>query len=291
MNIECNGGYDTFGIKYKNELSDAMIVDNCIVLDKYSRITKEGEIILVLKPSNEITNGKTLSNLTDSLEAISRVEEQFSLNRIGLSRIDFSIDFINIYEGKIYRLLLECINAKRLGNGVFETRRPISLGESMGNYKISSHRVETTIYNCSDKNRLGKIRLENRISNIRTKDPSVRNRMILEVNKFIKELHFLETHIPDVESIYINFLTKEYVKTIGKKFRTFTEFVAWADKNNYILTETILKELLKKSGLKTRFNKFTYQFRKKRIESLEFITKTQLKTLIMTIKKEFRKIN
>lgn len=279
-------GFDTIGIRYMNNLDEA-IFNNTMVLDKYSRITKNEEILIVMRPSNDINKRTSLTNFRESLQRIYDLEKQYNLKRIGLFRVDFSIDFINSYDDKLYRLFLECLSIKRSNNGVFETRQPVNFKNRTGNFKISSYRTCTTIYNCSDKNRIGNMRLENRVSDIRAKD-TIESRMAFEVNKFRNEIHCLDKFIPFVEDIYINFLLNEYKLTIGTKFKNFAEFVAWADKDNYILTERILKEVLEQSGVEIMFKRFTYEFRKKRISSLKFITKENLKSMTRLIRNEFK---
>lgn len=284
------GGFDTVGILYSN-LENEKILEDKMILNKHISYTKNGDVSLVFKPSMHIDNGYSLSSLKSTIDEIQLFEETHSLTRLNLKRVDFAIDLKEtINENlKLYLLIMECLNVERKGNGVYQTKRPITYDNKQGNYKISSNRCETTIYNCIDKNRIANTRIEQRIKDIRTKDP-LKTRMVKEVKKFIIELSTLEKFISIVEDKYIKFLVLEYRKMKGVSFRTFTEFVSWADKENLILTERILKELLNLSGITTRFKKFTYEFRKNRSKSLQFTNKTQMNKLLKEVKSQLKKM-
>lgn len=286
-------GIDTVRIiyKYKSDLDIEIIKALGGVIDKYTYFPSREEVALVIKASECINGGVELTNLNDTMEIVKGLELELSISLGKLTRVDFSFDTSEKLEEnkRKYRLFLECLDLKRRSGGVYETKKPIKEERRTGNLKTSTKRQQTTVYNCEDKPRYAKIRLENRIEDIRLND-SVEQVIKIELKKYIKELHKLEELVPMVEDFYINYLVEEYRRAIKKEFRTFTEFIAWADKEQLILTERILKEVLKASGTKTRFKYFLDNFRKLRPSTLKFTNKSELKKVIILVKKELKKI-
>lgn len=286
-------GIDTVRIiyKYKSDLDIEVIKALGGVIDKYTYFPNREEVALVIKASECINGGIELTNLNDTMEIVKGLELELSISLGKLTRVDFSFDTSEKLEEnkRKYRLFLECLDLKRRSGGVYETKKPIKEERRTGNLKTSTKRQQTTVYNCEDKPRYAKIRLENRIEDIRLNE-SVEQVIKIELKKYIKELHKLEELVPMVEVFYINYLVEEYRRTIKKEFRTFTEFITWADKEQLILTERILKEVLKASGTKTRFKYFLDNFRKLRPCTLKFTNKSELKKVIILVKKELKKI-
>ncbi|MGL5869943.1 hypothetical protein, partial [Clostridium chrysemydis] len=77
---------------------------------------------------------------------------------------------------------------------------------------------------------------------------------------------------------------------IKNSFRTFTEFIAWADYEGLILTENILKGLMKESGINLRFKHFVYNFKRLRVNTLIFSNKTEIKKVLMKLKKALKEL-
>lgn len=222
---------------------------------------------------------------------IEEIKIQLGLSNGTLKRIDFAVDLKEDFENnkKLFRLLLECLNLKRNSGGMFETKKPILENRNTGNFKIMSKRNQTTIYNSSDKKRISETRYENRILDIQTAE-EIKKRILYELKKHIKELEKLEDLVPVVESCYINYLLNEYNKGIKNSFRTFTEFIAWADYEGLILTENILKELMKNIDIKIRFKIFCNKFRLLRPNTLKFTNKTEIKKTLIKLKNAFKSI-
>ena len=249
------------------------------------------EILVTIKASNILNGGIGLTNLSETMEIIKDIELNFNLVFETLSRVDFSVDLLGTVKEnkKKFILFLECLDLKRKGMGMYETKKPVRQNKKTGNLKISTNRVQTTIYDCIDKRRLANTRIENRIVNIRTKEV-IEKRIQLEMKKYIKELNKLEELVPLVEDFYINFLIEQYRVTKGKHFNTFTGFIEWADFENLILTERVLKDVLKASGLKISFKEFVRKFKKVRPNTLNYSGKTEVKKLSLLIKKELKKV-
>ncbi|MGL5802690.1 MAG: hypothetical protein ACRCX7_08905 [Cetobacterium sp.] len=289
--LNCKGGVDTIGILFNTDIEIVDIKGLSGIIDKYTAITGKNEIILVVKPSQSINGGVELTDVKETLAFVEEIKIQLGLNGGTLKRIDFSVDLNEDFESnkKLFRLLLECLDIRRKSAGTYETKKPVKEKRKTGNLKITSKRVQTTAYNSSDKNRISKTRFENRILDIQTPE-ELEKRILYELKRYIKELHKLEELVPMVEDFYINFLIEEYKESKGKYFRTFTGFVEWADKEQLILTERVLKEVLKVSGITTRFQVFVREFRRTRKESLKFTNKTEIKKIILIVKKELKKI-
>ena len=289
--LSCKGGVDTIGILFNTDIEIVDIKGLSGILDKYTSITGKNEAILVVKPSQSINGGVELTDVKETLAFIEEIKIQLGLNGGTLKRVDFSVDLNEDFESnkKLFRLLLECLDIRRKSAGTYETKKPVKEKRKTGNLKITSKRVQTTIYNSSDKNRISQTRFENRILDIQTPE-ELGKRILYELKKYIKELHKLEDLVPVVEEFYINYLIEEYRNTIKKEFRTFTEFIVWADKEQLILTERVLKEVLKASGTKTRLKVFLNSFRGLRPETLKFTSKSELKKIIILVKKELKKI-
>lgn len=289
--IYAKGGVDTIGILFNTDIEINDIKSLAGILDKYTTITGKNEIIIVIKPSESINGGIELTNIKETLDFIEGIKIQLGLNNGYLKRVDFSVDLKIDFENnkKLFRLLLECLNLKRNSGGMYETKKPILENRNTGNFKIMSKRLQTTIYNSSDKNRMSQTRFENRILDIRAEE-ELKKRLMHELKKHIKELEKLESLVPIVENYYINYLLNEYNKGIKNNFRTFTEFIVWADYEDLILTENILKELLKNSGLKSTLKRFLNDFRKLRPCTLKFSNKTEIKKMLIKLKKALKEL-
>ena len=287
--IYTKGGIDTVGLTCKTDIDVEEIKVLNGVLEKYTYLIGVEEILVTIKASNILNGGIELTNLNETMEIIKDIELNFNLVFETLSRVDFSVDLLGTVKEnkKKFILFLECLDLKRKGMGMYETKKPVRQNKKTGNLKISTNRVQTTIYDCIDKPRLANTRIENRIVNIRAKE-IIKKRIQLEMKKYIKELNKLEELVPIVEDFYIDYLINEYKKTIKKEFGAFTEFVAWADKEQLILTERVLKELLKASGITTRLKVFLNSFRNLRPDTLKFTNKSELKSLILLVKKELK---
>lgn len=256
--LNCKGGIDTIGILFNTDIEIGDIKGLSGILDKYTSITGKNEIVIVIKPSQSINGGVELTDVKETLAFIEEIKIQLGLSNGTLKRIDFAVDLKEDFENnkKLFRLLLECLNLKRNSGGMFETKKPI---------------------------------LENRILDIQTAE-EIKKRILYELKKHIKELEKLEDLVPIVESYYINYLLNEYNKGINKNFRTFTEFVAWADYEGLILTENILKELMKNIDIKIRFKIFCNKFRLLRPNTLKFTNKTEIKKTLIKLKKALKNL-
>lgn len=287
------GGIDTVSLTCKTDIDVEEIKILNGVLEKYTYLIGVEEILVTIKASNILNGGIELTNLNETMEIIKDIELNFNLVFETLSRVDFSVDLLGTVKEnkKKFILFLECLDLKRKGMGMYETKKPVRQNKKTGNLKISTNRVQTTIYDCIDKPRLANTRIENRIVNIRAKE-IIKKRIQLEIKKYIKELNKLEELVPIVEDFYINYLVEEYQESKGEYFRTFTGFIEWADKEQHILTERILKELLKASGLSISFKKFCDKYRNSgRKKGLIFTNKTEVKNLTNVLKRELKKIN
>lgn len=284
------GGIDTVGLTCKTNVDVEEVKSLDGVLEKYTYLIGVEEVLITIKASNILNGGIELTTLDETMEIIEDMASNLNIDFDTLSRVDFSVDLLGTVKDnkKKFILFLECLDLRRRGTGMYETKKPVRQNKKTGNLKISTNRVQTTIYDCIDKPRLANTRIENRIVNIRAKEV-IKKRIQLELKKYIKELHKLEELVSIVENNYIDFLTREYEENKGKCFRTFTEFVVWADKEQYILTENILKEILKASGTKTRLKYFLSNFRKLRPDTLRFTSKNELKKTISLVKKELKK--
>lgn len=92
-----------------------------------------------------------------------------------------------------------------------------------------------------------------------------------------------------VEREYIEQLTLKFKDVKGNNFINFSEFIAWADYEGYILTSNILKGLLKSCGLKMKYTSFYDNFKRTRKETLKFTTEKELKDTVKMIEKELKK--
>lgn len=276
------GGIDT--VEGRTEGSLPKGTNNPMIL--LSKTTElKNETIMVLRPSN-LKNGKELSTLNETVLAIEELEENTG-KEIKLTRVDLSGDSLGkmIDNKNLIRMFLECLSFRRGYCGeIFRTTKGI---EKDGNLKIRTGRKKTTFYDCLDKDRRANLRAENQITDIRS-DKSNREILENEFKKYLQELKGLEVLIEKVEYKYIDELTGLYNKTIGKKYRTFSEFIAFVDSQGYVMTSLILKGLMKKVGIKTSYKNFTDSFKRTRKETLNFTTKTELKKMIKDLEKNLK---
>ncbi|MGL5990067.1 hypothetical protein [Cetobacterium sp.] len=257
--------------------------DNGYILNDKTTYTAKQNTRIVMKCTNDLATPKEMLN------NIKTLENNIKIKKMKITRVDLGADMKEFMKDNknLLRLFLECLNTlrKKDCSEIFKTIKGL---EKDGNIKISSKRVETTIYSCPDKNRPGNTRVENRIKDIRSKE---NNKIIIqnEIKKYIEELRSLELFIQKVEEKYISELTTLYKETIDKKYRTFSEFIATMDSNGYILTFEILRGLMTNVGIKQHPNTFAKNFRRLRNKTLNFTTKTDLKKFTKSLQKNLKK--
>ena len=117
----------------------------------------------------------------------------------------------------------------------FPDGTPIKGIEKEGNIKLSNGRTKTTFYSCVDKDSPANTRLENKVEDIRSIRAN-KEKLENEIKKYVQEMKGLEFLVEKVECKYIEELAKLYQETKGKKYRTFSEFVACMDSQGYIMT-------------------------------------------------------
>lgn len=272
-------GIDTVQIEIKG--LHEVKADNRTILNDKTTYTAKGNTRLVVRGLNG------LSSIKEMLRYIQELEEGLE-QEVEVVRVDIGADSQEYLKNNVNlaRLFLECLNiVRRKDNGdIFKTIKGI---EKEGNIKLSSGRIETTFYSCIDKNRQANTRLENRVKDIRNQysnEEILRN----EIGKYIQELKGLELLVEKVEDKYIHELTNLYHETIEKKYRTFSEFVAFADNQGYIMTSNILKELMVKVGIKQNSNTFAKNFRRLRTNTLNFVSKNEMKKFIKDLEKNLK---
>lgn len=287
-----NAGIDTLELEFQGNIINK---ENESVIDKYSRINTKGNTILVCKPSIIKNNGVALTTVKQTLEAVTSLECCLDQGKGVIRRLDIAIDSLDKIEDNraLTRMFLECLNLERRKESSKDIFRTIKGIGKTGNIKIQSKRIQTTIYNCEDKERVGNTRIENRILDIRS---SENNKKIIEkeIKEYSEELGNIKKDIDKfverVEQKYIAELHREYIENINKQFRTFTEFVAWSDREGYILTSDMLKGLMKKVGITSNVTTYAKNFRRLRTGSLDFTSKNDIKKLIVEMRKSLKNI-
>ena len=279
-----DSGVDSIQLEMKGIIDTDKIEDDSLLKNK-TRFTKDSNTKLGYIVG--LKNGKRrLSSIKETFDFIAKKRESGEIN--SLDRLDITIDFMEKLREKqnLFRMLLECIaKEKKMSKEVFATVKGIAV---KGNLKISNNRLEYTIYNHEDKTeRQGYSRFEVHNNDMRVKEIT---KKVLEekVLGFITDLKECVKYIGKIEEEYINGLEQKYQET-KNNFRTFSEFVAWADYEGYILTSEILKGLMKKVGIKSSYNSFRDMFKRNRKETLKFTSKKELETTIKNIEKELKK--
>ena len=277
------GGIDSFELELDRKYTEKELEQiEVIMLDKTTYNTTEDKTRVAIRPNRE------LSNVSQVMECIVYVAGRLGCKEWSITRIDISTDFKNKLEDNLNlgRLFISCLAiTKRINlDDVFNTKKGI---ESQGNLKIKTRRLEVTLYNCTDKNRIANLRIEFRTKDIRNSLED-KKKIENEIKGILSDLKNLDSLVEKVEEYNIQELTNLYNKTIGKKYRTFSEFVAFADSQGYIMTSDILKGLITKVGLTIGYKKFVENFRKTRRETLNFATKTDLKKLTKEIEKALK---
>lgn len=279
-----DSGVDSIQLEMKGIVDVDKIEDDSLLKNK-TRFTKDNNTKLGYIVG--LKNGKRrLSSIKETFDFIAEKRESGEIN--SLDRLDITIDFMEKLREKqnLFRMLLECIaKEKKMSKEVFATVKGIAV---KGNLKISNNRQEYTIYNHEDKTeRQGCSRFEVHNNDMRVKDIT---KKVLEekVLGFITDLKGCVKYVEGIEEEYINGLEQKYQET-KNNFRTFSEFVAWADYEGYILTSEILKGLMKKVGIKSSYNSFRDMFKRNRKETLKFTSKKELETTIKNIEKELKK--
>lgn len=278
-----DSGIDTIQIEIKGKIDVDKIEDERL-LNKH-KYTKDDNTKLSYIISIE-NNKRRLSTIQETFDFIEEKRECGEIN--SLDRLDIAIDFTETLREKqnLFRMLLECLaKEKKMTKEVFATIKGIAV---KGNLKLSNNRLEYTIYNHEDKTeRKGCSRLEVHNNDLRIKE--ITKKVIEEKTLgFITDLKESIKYMEQIEENYVNGLEQKYQETKGN-FRTFSEFVAWADYEGYIMTSDILKGLMKRVGIKSTYNSFRDMFKRNRKETLKFTSKKELETTIKNIEKELKK--
>lgn len=280
-------GIDTIALEIKGSIDVEKIEDRALMTDK-TRYTVNNDTKISLIVSLYFTKNRKLSTVRETKEAIALNKGKYDEVK-GLDRLDIAIDFKEKLKEKqnLFRMILECYaRQKKFKTQVFKTVKGIA---ENGNLKLSNNRLELTAYSCEDKtDREGNTRLE-----IHNKDMRVKGipKDILEqkIKEYILDLKNMVQFQEQVEREYIEQLTLKFKDVKGNNFINFSEFIAWADYEGYILTSNILKGLLKSCGLKMKYTSFYDNFKRTRKETLKFTTEKELKDTVKMIEKELKK--
>lgn len=283
-------GIDTVSIEYsKDACIEKLLEDNCI-LDRKLTYTKDGSVRVGIKPSIVVNGGIVPTGLMETLKVVEGLEDGYGVRekeRGRIHRMDIATDTKDTLENNIqlFRLFLECLAIKRRKDSktVFETTKDIT---EKGNLKIKGRFVETTIYNSSDKARVGNARIENKVLEIRINGTNV-EKARHEILKYVDELKGLEELVEKVEERYIDKLYSHYLDLTAKgSIKGFTEYVSHIDLNGWLLTTGVLKGLMKKVGMKSSYKMFSQKYRSSRPKGLsQLVDKKEVKDLANEIVK------
>ena len=276
-------GIDTIQAIVKGKI-DKDKMNNRAIMDKKVNYTLDDNTKLPINISLWFGEIKKLSTVNETYKAINELQ-----GVLGLDRVDIAVDFMELLFDKknVFRMILECYaRQKKFKTDVFKTIKGIAVN---GNLKLSNNRLELTAYDCTDKiERVGNTRLE--IHNKDLRIEKITKKIIQDkIENYIQDLKEMLQFQEQVERDYIEGLTQKYQETKGINFINFSEFIAWADYEGYILTSGILKGLLKSCGMKITFKSFVQGFKKTRKETLNFTTEKELKETVKMIEKELKK--
>ncbi|MGL5355981.1 MAG: hypothetical protein ACRDAQ_05450 [Cetobacterium sp.] len=281
-----DSGIDTIQVEL-NGIIEVEKIDNKAMLKDKTKYTANGNTKIVMMLSLYFDKKRKLSTVKEVDEVLKMNKEINKIN--SLDRLDIAIDFLEEIQDKknLFRIILECYaRQKKFKTDVFKTVKGIA---ETGNLKLSNNRLELTAYSCKDKiERIGNTRLEIHNKDLRITDIN-KNSIVDKINTFICDLKNMLQFQEQVEREYIEQLTLKFKETKGNNFINFSEFIAWADYEGYILTSNILKGLLKSCGIKTGYKNFYDKFKSKRKETLKFTTEKELKDTIKMVEKELKK--
>ena len=224
------GGIDTVQVEFVGKFEEELKGIKVILNDK-TTYTADNDTRVAIRPNNE------LSELGRVLECVKFVAKKLGRKEWRIVRVDMSVDFKDRFEDNLNlsRLFLGCvaITKKIKIDDILNTKKGI---EKQGNLKIMTKRLEITIYNCNDKNRIANMRIEFKSKDIRN-DFNDKKKIENEVKSILEDLKGLDRMVEKVEETNIEELANLYHKTIKKKYRTFSEFVEFADSQGYIITD------------------------------------------------------
>lgn len=284
-------GIDTIGFEYSAETDTNNIELDTTVLDKRITYTKNGNKRIPFKPSRAINGGVKPTGVKESLEYMKDLED-FTLKydeKGLLIRVDIATDFSFKLEDKLqlFRLMLETLALKRKkeSSTAFETNKDIT---ERGNIKIKGRFNETTVYECSDKDRIALSRLENKVE-VRLMTGTNEEKLIAVLSKYIEELMSLDSLVEKVEQRYIDVVYRYYENRLKQgRIKGFTGFVESANDRGWILTTGILKGLMAKADIKSSFKAFNQNYQKSRPDGLQTTSKAELKELTGIIIKQLK---
>lgn len=273
-----NAGIDTIEKEYKTELNlqeySELVNGEYSILGEQIRHTKDKTTKIPYKPSHfyDSNKGYYLTNIEDSLKAISELEKRFKLDyRNSIVRIDIAFDSDMELENlkSIMLLLLECLG-KELGTKEVITTKA---KKDIKNIKLKSKDIEITCYNCKDKKRVANTRLEIRFLNIQSK--MINKRLINAKLKEIKKmLNNSLRHLEEVEESYFNYIARRYKEQ--------NLYAFYIENRDLLLTSRISKVVFDSLAVQKSYKRFLEVLRSK-IE-LNFITRKELKDLVQELK-------
>lgn len=279
---------DTIRVDYKQELTkeNKKKISNHLV--KTTDLIEKNKNLVLKVNRNSTSSLNEFLNIKNWIDELMQEEGK-------IMRVDLAFDSLDKLEDnrKLFRAFLYSLSIIRYKDtNLFET----SLVHTPKNLKIARHNYSTTVYDCQDKtNRLSNTRIENRALYIRDnlEDKEKIEKEILRYNQELKEiLSRLDEEISLFDIIDKFLIPKhmDYYKNTQTKYLNISEFIAELDRLGFILTKKTLEKILKEINHKCDIDNFIREFRRKRgVNSLNFITKGQLKELIKAILQENKK--
>lgn len=279
---------DTVRVDYKKPVGKEILkkIENC--LSKAMDLKEEemsNKLILQIN-KNYTSSSKEILELKLYVDNL--------MQEVGiLYRIDNACDFKESLEEnlKLYRAFICCLAYINYGTiEIYETKKD----HKRKNLKISNSNKALTIYDCQDKQRLGNSRIEYRDLYIRNQLPA-KEKIIKSINSYNIELKTILSKLDEQEGlleVVDKLLIPEHLEHFYSTKTPYTvfEFIAYLHREGHIFTKASLEELLKKLNYKGQVDTFIREFRRRKgANSLDFITKSELKNLIKLVLEENKK--
>lgn len=269
--IEFKSRIDTLETKESiNNRADLEITDVKGVEIRYDKnmniITKYNPNSFDYKYSKEYKLSKTIDDFSKMQNTLTVIDKE----QVAFKRIDVSTDISKKFDdiSKFLDLVHKCIRAKEKDGKGWSNLDETDLNISNYLYR-NRYKLEIEFYNKHKENSNANYptRMELRFLRIFSKD------FALHINNAIALWKAMPSNLEDVEQQTINILKAKWLEELqfnpGLKFNVFVYKYS-----RYIYTQSILKELYKKTGLKRAFNSWLQDYRKKYY--IEFYTKTEL---------------
>lgn len=285
-------------LDFTKGIIDIELIENSINRNDVIEING-GYYRVFCKPHEEKKDVCTIDEIVEGVDTFTSI---FALGKaVKCNRIDIAYDLRYFIEDnlKIFMYFIELFNIEIKGQSMYRTEKNLF---KTGNLKCKNSKNQITVYDCSDKDRWGYIRIEYRNMGI-SNEYDIRKNLENTVKKYLKILDRMinnyEKNKRMVTANHVELIEKFRKKQMYKNnYEDFNGFISTLEAYDKILTRNILKEIYKKSKKSSKFKKWLEVYRRTDVivdekgmkgkREIKLITDREVLNLIKEIKREVK---